>query len=87
MQAGEPTVHNPRAEATNPTQALLNVGVTLVFFLASFIGFLIAPWLVLAIAALAYTLRTSYLARKSGTPVKHEESDGALKGFGLGASR
>ena len=87
MQAGESTAQSARAATTNPTQALLNVLVTLGFFLATFIGFLIAPWLVLGIAAATYAVRTGYGARKSGTPVKHEESDGALEGFGLGASR
>ncbi|HEX4191367.1 MAG TPA: hypothetical protein VHZ06_10275 [Marmoricola sp.] len=77
---------SPQARtSTNPTSALLSVLLTLVMFLVSFIGFLIAPWVVLGVGALAYALRAAYNRRRSGKPLSEAELDGAIDGFGLGA--
>ncbi|MCZ4499217.1 MAG: hypothetical protein JWQ74_1770 [Marmoricola sp.] len=80
MTPAQTLVQRP-AESTNPSRALFNVLVTLALFVVSFIGFLIAPWIVLGVAALIYAVR---VGRKSERKSDDGEHDGAIQGFGLG---
>lgn len=86
MQHAEASATRPKVSTTNPTAAMLNVFLTLGLFLVSFIGFLIAPWLVLGAAALIYAVRRGLKNRKSGASAAAPESDGAIRAFGLGGS-
>lgn len=85
MQRAETSAPRPAGSTTNPTGAMLNVFLTLGLFVVSFIGFLIAPWVVLGVAALLYAGRQGVKNRRRGKSENAPESDGAIRAFGLGA--
>jgi hypothetical protein len=72
-----PAPHTARASGS----ALWGVLVTLALFAVGFVGFLIAPWVVLAVAGLIYWVRAG---RKKSPAVPSGDATGAIDAFGSG---